>query len=474
MKHMVYFVTVAFISLLPLYFLEAQQLVGSWQSTDTMSIGRTGHRAVVLNSGEVLVSGGAHEFEYLASCEIYSPHRGRWVRTAAMRAPRYYHTATSLPDGYVLVAGGSGRNAINRTCELYDPAMREWKPTGSMMTARRSHTATLLPEGTVLVTGGDDGENPYSSCELYDTESGQWSATDSMSIARASHTATLLGNGMLLVVGGYTRVGDKQISSATCELFDPETRQWHSTASMHVGRSNHAAVMLNDGRVLVIGGVNEKLGELRSCEIYDPETERWMSVDSVSIQRAGHAAVRLADGKVLVVGGYNSERERTYLSQCEIFDPATGSWYSSAPISNPATTPTLSLLPDGRVLMSGGFSMIQYPLYNYWSHCELFDYSTRSTLSVAREEPSGSLRLGTYPNPASGMMAISYMLPQAEHVSLKLYNALGEEVASLVEQREDAGNHEARFDAGALPAGTYYCRCTAGGITRIRELVISR
>jgi Galactose oxidase, central domain len=85
-----------------------------------------------------------------------------------------------------------------------------WTYTGSLNTARRDHTATLLDpnvapgaNGKVLVAGGDGFSfGNLASAELYDPASGTWTATGSLNTGRDYHTATLLQNGKVLVAGG--------------------------------------------------------------------------------------------------------------------------------------------------------------------------------------------------------------------------------------------------------------------------------
>jgi N-acetylneuraminic acid mutarotase len=83
------------------------------------------------------------------------------------------------------------------------------------------------------------------------SDRGTWTLTGSMNVARAAYAATLLQNGKVLVAGGVTTGG---IPLATAELYNPSTGRWLATGSMSVARVLPAMVLLQDGKVLVAGG----------------------------------------------------------------------------------------------------------------------------------------------------------------------------------------------------------------------------
>ena len=149
--------------------------------------------------------------------------------TGSMAAPRSGHTATTLPNGNVLIAGGMESNGVFLdTTERYDPVRGRFLAAARMATRRVSHTATLLPDGKVLIAGGlegryrEDGQwkgRAVASAELYDHSTGSFTPTGAMTVPRNSHAAVLLPDGKVLIVGGSG--GDRNLASA--ELFDPAT-----------------------------------------------------------------------------------------------------------------------------------------------------------------------------------------------------------------------------------------------------------
>jgi photosystem II stability/assembly factor-like uncharacterized protein len=79
-----------------------------------------------------------------------------------------------------------------------------------------------------------------------------------------------------------------------------------------------------------------------------------------------------------------------------------------------------------------------------------------------------------YPNPFNPSTTIRYELPMASHVTLKVYNILGQEVATLVNEKKEAGRYEVNFDGSKLPSGVYFYRIQAGAFTQTRKLLLLR
>lgn len=268
---------------------------------------------------------------------------GTFVATGSMTVPRSGHSATLLNTGKVLVAGGALGNS-DPTAELFDPSTGTFAATGSMTEARIRHTATLLDVsgaprfGQVLILGPSD-----STAEVYNPSTANFTATGSMTHARTSPTATLLKTGsaklgMVLVVGGNNVAGD-----LSTELYDPASGTFTATGSTLVKRAGHTATQLLDGRVLIAGGGSE------TAELYDPKTGTFALTGSMAVARTGAMAIRLADGTVLIFGAGEPG---------DLYDPVAGTFEPLGFLSYQSGSGTsLSLRPDGSVLAAGGLNI---------------------------------------------------------------------------------------------------------------------
>jgi hypothetical protein len=315
----------------------------------------------------VLVVGGSSNGADLASAEIYHPEADAFFVTGSMSSARSFHTATLLCDGTVLVVGGSSNGVGLASAEVYDPRTGAFVAAGSMATARAGHTATLLDDGTVLIVGGG-----YASAEIYDPETGSFFPTDSMATSRSLHTATLLFDGTVLVVGGAP--GPEQ-NRQIVEVYDPATGTFSETGRLNVpgGRNEHTATLLPDGTVLVAGGDNflSAPDGLSSAQIYEPATGTFSFTSGMATRRGfHHAASILPDGTVLVVGGI-AKLPAPSLASAEIYDSQLGTFSPTGSMVTARAGHTATLLDDGTVLIVGG-----HDFGNYFASAEIYDPQT--------------------------------------------------------------------------------------------------
>ncbi|MGI9077515.1 MAG: Kelch repeat-containing protein [Gemmatimonadaceae bacterium] len=261
----------------------------------------------------------------LRSGDTTLPADGRIERVASLGTPRAAHTTTALPSGQLLVTGGMGPGGGSlSSAELVDVSTAGVKAIVPMADARAGHTAIALPDGRVVLAGGYNGTY-LNSVEVFDPGAQRFRITGHLNEGRSGHTATRLRDGRILVIGGVGR-GWSFLSSA--EVFDPNSGRSEAVGPMSVPRESHTATLLPDGRVLVVGGHRgrrETMEVYASSEIFDPATRRFQSAGYLATARHKHDAVLLADGRVLVLGGADRTDRRHYATT-EVYNAASAAF----------------------------------------------------------------------------------------------------------------------------------------------------
>jgi uncharacterized protein (TIGR03437 family) len=266
--------------------------------------------------------------------------------------------------------------------------------TGNMTTPRALHSATLLPNGKVLITQGSYGPSSSYAAELYDPATRNFTATGGTTTFGG--IATLLGNGKVLITG----------ASDAAQLYDPATDTFNPTGAylgdFYYGDSFYpdTATLLPDGRVLIVGDAAGN-GYLEREELYDPVAGTFkltgvMHTFGDNVIWTGHTATLLPNGKVLLTGGV-SEDFGTF-RVAELYDPLTGTFTATGSMTTPRAEHTATLLPDGTVLIAGGQyigAMASAEIYNpaTGTFSSIGNMTTSRTGHTATLLPNGTVLL---------------------------------------------------------------------------------
>jgi len=227
------------------------------------------------------------------------------------------------------------------------------------------HFDKPLPNQLYAVGGRNQQTGPLDTIEMFDTWHGKWVTCPSMSVRRAGCAAASLPGGKMMVIGGYDDKGIVKGLLSSCEIFDPASQTWDtSCAPLQRARWGHGCACLG-GLVYVVGGCSLRPGApphdafmetLRGCEVYDPQTGIWSSCADLSMARAGSRIVSLGDKFLAAVGGCDDVFGRAeMLPTVELFDIDVGRWsLLNVQLSTPRTTAAVAAIDDRRILVIGG------------------------------------------------------------------------------------------------------------------------
>ncbi|WP_437923442.1 kelch repeat-containing protein [Sorangium sp. So ce291] len=302
----------------------------TWSPAAPLSQGRSGHAAILLPNGHVLVAGGRARSRWtfgpeLSSAEVYDPTSDTWTAVGRLPEP---HPAPSmmLASGRPVLVGMaySEVDAIDwMHAAVYDPESRSWTtvPSCNIYSRRRPIGATLLHDGRVMAVG--------SGCSVHDLETGLWTWEEGAVLETRQYRypdATTLPGGGVLVVGGTLAGPDPEVH-AFSQIYLPQEDRWEPTSGPYAPASTPCGLngssirgtrtsLLPSGKVLLTGGVESCLPKdstgyivpfYATMALFDEATRAWSSLDvepPVTMARAYHSSTRLTDGSLLIAGGY--------------------------------------------------------------------------------------------------------------------------------------------------------------------------
>ena len=198
-----------------------------------------------------------------------------------------------------------------------------------------------------------------------------------MPAPRYGHNAVRLNDGRVLVVGGIRDTVKDFVTTtssvAAAEVYDPVHDTWATTGALLTPRERAASVVLADGRVLLADGLSGTT-TLRTTEIFNPPSGTWSLGPSTLKARADNVALRLGDGRVLVAG-IEGAASISGPTSAEVYNPRTNKWTATGATGVPSAGVGYQvrglLLPDGRALTTLGLGSqtgpaVYSPATNTW------------------------------------------------------------------------------------------------------------
>ena len=434
----------------------------------------------------------------LLNVSINQAQSDKWEKLADIPTGRSYSSACEV-NGKIYVIGGS---ATDKSCmnvmEVYDPKTNTWDISIAPMPTSRTDFCAAVVNGKIYVIGGTKGHTisggELDVVEVYNPLTDTWETKTPMLVARRASACGVIGNKIYVAGGSPTSWWGSNTNKL--DVYDPATDTWDITkADMLKSLFGPTGAVLGD-KFYLIGGLHSGTWTGQKwVQIYDPATNSWELGPNLMYERFAHS-VEVVDGKLYVIGGTNKSGGGPLdtIEEVEVYDPNENSSWTKID-----DTPVLFKMHASSVYedIIYSFSGNRVAGTNMTPIRDVYSFEPGKVLTSVREKrilPVEFTLYQNYPNPFNPSTTIKYSIPSRSvilseaknlkdfssqapqndnaNVTLKVYDILGRQVATLVNEKQKPGNYEVKLDGSKLTSGIYFYRLQAGEFVETKKMIL--
>ncbi|XP_065916219.1 uncharacterized protein [Dysidea avara] len=286
-----------------------------------------GHHTGVLCDGKVYIGGGcdntlrSYRIVLVPShrIDVYNPVNNSWSPSPINTTYGFF--AMTTLNNQLITAGGMDRSnkVTNKIFSLDGDHLKEYT---RMITPRYWATAAGY-QGTLIITGGiDDQGKVLATTELLDSTTGQWYTTSDLPLPHYLLQSVIVDN-TLYLLGGCNQDGNYSPAVFTAPLDTLSSHQLKWSSQQDTPWCRSAPVSIQGRHLLTVGGVKKTgSGAVLTSDInmFNKVSHSWEAIGNIPSARSVPAVVSVADNKIVVVGGVDDKVEYTntvWIGSCE-------------------------------------------------------------------------------------------------------------------------------------------------------------
>jgi hypothetical protein len=388
----------------------------------------------------------------------------------------YGHGSAALNDT-LYVAGGSATGTATTTVYRYAINTGIWSTGVSLPTARAGGDLVKCGSSLYYIGGGPTDLTSSDNLAYKYTPAAGWSAIANINTPVSGNIAESWGDSVIFcVAGGWSTY------LTTVQVYRPASNTWSLSTPLPAGTGRRAlAGGLDAGKIIVAGGYSGvfrkdvQIGTIGA----NANTITWAAGPDVPMRAGATGSSRpgghAVNNKFYFITGETTPAP-TSQDSIYIMNVTTNTWLpqvitgrGTSAASNYWSAVSSSILPNGKIkvwIAGGSLTGTTFPgLFVLQS-----DICTITGVTSENQIPDKYSLSQNYPNPFNPSTTISYALPKAGAVTLKLYDIMGREVAVLVNEVKQPGNYEVQFNGSNFASGTYFFRLTAGDFVQTKKM----
>jgi N-acetylneuraminic acid mutarotase len=403
--------------------------------------------------------------------KISFAQEGYWNVISTMPTPVKNCQAVVI-DSLIYIIGGFSDTKQEGTdlVQSYNPETNTWKNAGIISTSRYGLIAKNYHD-SLLIFGGSTSDSLGSDyIEFWNRVSNSIKYSSNINFNRTFSTSEIY-NDNLYIFGGYA---SKLYSDTTklpyiVEYNIPQEKVTYTDTTLYndVKPILQMSVLVND-EIYIFGGV--KYGITKEVFKFNTSTHKYEQIFPDLMQaRAGGVAIYDGMENIYIIGGSNEST--LSLSSMEIFTLyPTGAVNRMAPELNFPRTEFAAVKYKNSIYVFGGKNSLEQIV----PEVEVFFQGSATAIKDFQQYTNkADFELNAnYPNPFNSSTTINYRLYKPGIVKVKVFNLLGYEIKTLVNENKPAGFHKVLFDASSLASGFYIVQLTVNTNSTFNKILL--
>jgi hypothetical protein len=381
-----------------------------------------------------------------------------------------YHASCVLGDT-LYVVGGDGTGLPSTTMYKYAISSNTWT-TGASMPGAKCGGDLCAANGKIYYIGGGSANNTAGTAEqyMYNRSTGAWTTIAPIPTPVTGNVAESYQDTII-----YCMMGGWSSYLTTIQVYYVNSNTWTTaTAFGGPGRRSFAGGIMGNNIFVACGYNGTYLSSFYRGVISpsNPLSITWTLATNNILWTASRAGGTAIAGRFYVCPGDSGSG--TASNRIGIFDTSAGTWSYVAgdPFlnSNYWGIMSSSIINGGVKIWrpAGSLSATTRPLIVFADTCAIIT----GVGNISNKIPGNYALSQNYPNPFNPITKISYDIPKSGLVTIKIYDILGKEIATLVNENKNPGKYIVDFDGSAISSGVYFYRLESNGFVATKKMML--
>lgn len=401
-----------------------------------------GNSLACSGDGSTLIAGGQMDDNYVGAAWVFTNSNGVWNQQGDKlvglgyvgKSQQGFSVALS-EDGNTAIVGGPGDYANQGAAWIFTRSNGVWTQQGDKVVGSKpvggsfeGQTVALSADGNTAIIGGASDDNYRGAVWVFARSNGVWTQQGNKLVVPSGIQVTLgtsvsiSGDGNTIAAGGSNGEGAVWIFSKSNGIWQQQQDSLVGAPAFGPSSQGYSVAISSDGNSIVEGGPTENNEHgaawifKRSNGVWSQIGDKLVGTGAIGQSYQGNSVAISSDGNTAIIGGVH---DNTYEGSAWIY-------------TNKVTGITKELM-----LTPTEFALSQ-----------------------------------NYPNPFNPTTLISYQIPSAGQVQLRIYDILGREVATLVDKEESSGNYKVIFDGSKYSSGVYFYKLSTDGFFQSKKMLL--